>query len=490
MCSSSPSPKATAAAPKSIGTLSLIVIGFFWVSGGVYGNETLLSAAPPLAVLLFTATIPLLFSLPSALLTAELATSFPSSGGQVVWVHSAFGAAAGAHNAYWLWLTNLLDAAVYPQMMMEYLVGQLQLPEESRRGAMFAIVAAVAAVSVAGIDWVSRTQGIMFVLTVGPCLLFVAIGLPKLDARSWVAIEGEYDGALLLSWCLWLYSGFAWLGLLAGEVSAPRRTYTRAMCALLPLVTALNMLPFLVAFSIDPDVSHYTAGYFQHLARQLAGPWLEIFFTIGANAALLGLYHSQTLAADTVLAAVAELNADSAPRCFRARTEAADSDAVADRPRSRVLACCRRFGRCLLAVPTAGGTPRISVLANAVVICFMLTLHYQALIEIEMMLYSLSHLLFFGAFIALRRQQPDVPRPLRVPGGVRTCLALMVAPTLICVAALGVNLMVAERAVLFGVAVGTGGVVHALVLLCARCCRRRQTMSARLLEERAEVGAP
>eukprot|EP00965_Chrysotila_dentata_P180114 5947428-Pleurochrysis_carterae.AAC.1 len=67
----------------------------------------------------------------------------------------------------------------------------------------------------------ARVQGIMFVLTVGPCLLFVAIGLPKLDARSWVAIEGEYDGALLLSWCLWLYSGFAWLGLLAGEARSP-----------------------------------------------------------------------------------------------------------------------------------------------------------------------------------------------------------------------------------------------------------------------------
>ena len=36
-------------------------------------------------------------------------------------------------------------------------------------------------------------------------------------------------------------------------------------------VTALNLLPVAVALSIDPDQSHYTAGYFGELAAQLAG---------------------------------------------------------------------------------------------------------------------------------------------------------------------------------------------------------------------------
>ena len=46
---------------KSIGICSLVVIGFFWVSGGIYGNESLVAAAPPLVVLGFALLLPVGF---------------------------------------------------------------------------------------------------------------------------------------------------------------------------------------------------------------------------------------------------------------------------------------------------------------------------------------------------------------------------------------------------------------------------------------------
>ena len=46
-------------------TLTLVVVGFFWVSGGIYGNEELLGAGPPLVALGLTALLPLLFALPT-----------------------------------------------------------------------------------------------------------------------------------------------------------------------------------------------------------------------------------------------------------------------------------------------------------------------------------------------------------------------------------------------------------------------------------------
>ena len=60
-------------------------------------------------------------------MTAELATAFPETGGQVVWVASACGPIIGAQNGFWVWVTNLLDAAVYPQMASRYLCGALAL---------------------------------------------------------------------------------------------------------------------------------------------------------------------------------------------------------------------------------------------------------------------------------------------------------------------------------------------------------------------------
>ena len=86
-------------APRRLGWFSLVAIGFFWVSGGIYGNEELLGAGPPLVALALTAGLPFVFALPNALATAELATAFPCDGGQAVWVELAFGRGVGFHNA-------------------------------------------------------------------------------------------------------------------------------------------------------------------------------------------------------------------------------------------------------------------------------------------------------------------------------------------------------------------------------------------------------
>ena len=101
-----------------MGTMGLIVVGFFWTSGarslcarqrrplrllsrvqgGFYGSEPVMGAGPPLIVLIVCLIAPLLYSLPTALVSAELATHYPETGGQAVYVSLACGAAIGAHN--------------------------------------------------------------------------------------------------------------------------------------------------------------------------------------------------------------------------------------------------------------------------------------------------------------------------------------------------------------------------------------------------------
>lgn len=62
---------------------ALVVLGFFWVSGGCYGNEELFAAAPPLVVFPCLLITPLVYSLPLALITVELAAAMPYDGGLV-----------------------------------------------------------------------------------------------------------------------------------------------------------------------------------------------------------------------------------------------------------------------------------------------------------------------------------------------------------------------------------------------------------------------
>ena len=51
---------------------------------------------------------------------------------------------------------------------------------------------------------------------------------------------GGCEQELLLSWAVWLYSGFSSLGSMAGEVRTPQLTYPLAVALLLPLVTLLS----------------------------------------------------------------------------------------------------------------------------------------------------------------------------------------------------------------------------------------------------------
>lgn len=47
--------------------------------------------------------LPLIWSIPEALVTAELATAFPEDSGYVAWVTAAFGPYWGFQEGFWSW---------------------------------------------------------------------------------------------------------------------------------------------------------------------------------------------------------------------------------------------------------------------------------------------------------------------------------------------------------------------------------------------------
>ena len=72
---------AAAAAPAhehKVGLMGMIVMGFFWVCGGMY-DEELLQAGPPLYVLTALAVVPLIHSLPVSLISPSAPPRGPST---------------------------------------------------------------------------------------------------------------------------------------------------------------------------------------------------------------------------------------------------------------------------------------------------------------------------------------------------------------------------------------------------------------------------
>ena len=261
----------------------MVVVGFFWVHGGIYGNESMLMAGPPLYVFILLGVVPFVYSLPIALIVAELSTAFPEDGGYVVWVQEACGKNIGSHHAYWVWVIYVVDAAIYPVLVANYVDTMMPMSATGRSLFAVAIVLGVTLINLNGTDMMVKFNTLLAIISLVPTLIFTVLGLPNTTVERCMVSEGEVDWTLLVSWTLWLYCGFFSLGTLAGELENPRRTFIIAIAILFPTVLLLNTLPLAVALGTDDRLEHYTAGYFNVLAGRLGGRWLDGGFQLGAN---------------------------------------------------------------------------------------------------------------------------------------------------------------------------------------------------------------
>ena len=99
----------------------LVGVTFFAVCGGDYGLEDSVGAAGPALTLTGLLILPWVWSLPIALMTAELGSMIPEAGGYVMWINRAFGPGAAHMNALWNLVSNTFDNALYPVMFVDYL---------------------------------------------------------------------------------------------------------------------------------------------------------------------------------------------------------------------------------------------------------------------------------------------------------------------------------------------------------------------------------
>jgi len=375
-------------AKRTIGVTGFVFLGFFWVSGGMYGNEALFQAGPPLVVLLALILGPLIYALPIALMTAELGTFYPEDGGQIVFVREAFGVTVSSIDAFCVWINHVIDSAVYPIMNAAYLTQVVSL---ASGGVVYwaitlGIILFVTFINLRGLDWIVALQKFSFWASLTPCLIYMTFGSARLDWSILSTWEGEVDWVLLGSWILWQYSGFASLGVLAGEIKNPKRTFYHGLIILFPLVIVVHTLPLAVAISQDPDRSHYidNEGYFSTLAGMLMGNWLRHAFSFGSTVCLVGMYNGQIVIADETLGFLIEQHM---------------KDTWSKKVKSGAV------WEWVLERPVPNGTRRLYIIVNAILATTLLSFGMHNLVKFEMVLYAMCEILFVVSFFVLQKNE-------------------------------------------------------------------------------------
>ncbi len=413
------------------------------VSGGPYGLEDIVGQAGYLRALLLLAVVPIIWSLPTALMIGELASAMPEEGGFYVWVSRAFGRFWGFQEAWLSLSASVFDMAIYPSLAVAYL-GQLSGALTAGHRGLFwslAIVLICIGWNLRGAHSVGQGSVGMFALLLTPFLGIVAYGAfhaasAPFGPRNITAIgEGNMTTALLF--VLWNCMGWDNASTIAREVKDPRRNYIRGMIAAVAVVTISYILPIAVVALTGIPASAFATGAWVAAARTLGGPIvgpvLAVAVVIGGAVTGVAMFNALTLSYARVPAAMARDGM--LPKSFARHMD--------------------------------NGVPWVAVLVCGLGWACALSLNLTRLLELDLMLYGLSLILEFAALIALRVREPNLPRPFAIPGGLPVAIGTALGPTVLVFFAIwnarGDRLSPSLPAILLGAVIALAGpVVYAL----------------------------
>ncbi|KAK2641490.1 hypothetical protein Ddye_023253 [Dipteronia dyeriana] len=395
-------PPTTTKTPKKLALLPLIFLIYFEVAGGPYGEEAAVGATGPLLALLGFLIFPFIWSIPEALVTAELATAFPGNGGYVIWAHQAFGPFWGSLMGSWKLLSGVFNLASYPALCIQYLnlVFPLLSSGLPHYVAIMVSTCVLSFLNYTGLAIVGYTAVTLGIISLSPFVVLVLFAIPKIDFKRWLSLgqKGvEKDWALFFNTLFWNLNFWDNASTLAGEVEEPQRTYPKALFSAGLLTCLAYLIPLLVVTGAVPlDQENWVDGYFAVVAQLIAGKWLKICVEIGACLSIVGLYEAQLSSCAYQILGMTDLGF--LPQVFGMRS--------------------RRFD-----------TPWVGILISTLVALAVSYMEFANIISCVNFLYSLGMLLEFASFLWLRRKQPILKRPFRVPLDLPGLVVLCLVPS-------------------------------------------------------------
>src|SRR6202030_3606034 len=118
----SPAPSSeTTALLRQIGFLPLLALFYGYTAGGPFGYEEIFHSSGPGMALVFLTFVPLFWSIPISLASAELNSILPVQGGFYRWSRAAFGDFWGFQCGWWNWTGTFLLNSLYGVLVMDYL---------------------------------------------------------------------------------------------------------------------------------------------------------------------------------------------------------------------------------------------------------------------------------------------------------------------------------------------------------------------------------
>lgn len=190
---------------------------------------------------------------------AEVGSRFNDTGGPYLYAREAFGSAVGFEVGWLMWLARLTAFAANCNLLVDYL-GFFWAPATThywREIVIIVVVAALAAVNVAGVRNAALVTNIFTVGKLVPLILFVAVGLFFINTQNYSFVAHPQYSAFSSSVLVLVYafSGFEMAAIPAGEVRDPQRNLPLALLTAIAVVAAIYITVQIVCIGTLPALA-------------------------------------------------------------------------------------------------------------------------------------------------------------------------------------------------------------------------------------------
>ncbi len=382
--------------------LPLVAATYFMVSGGPYGIEDILGGAGYARAIVILLALPILWSLPTALMIGELASAIPAEGGFYVWVQRAMGPFWGYQESWLSLSASIFDMAIYPAIFVLYLGKFNPALTAGWHGYAWSVAVVVLCClwNLRGAPAVGDGSVWLAVLLLTPFAVFVLLGvwhgISKHPAVQWNLPGSAPALSTAILVAMWNYMGWDNASTVAQEVENPQRNYPIGMVVAAASTAITYILPLLALALAGVSVASFSTGDWMTAAASIGGPLLGLAVLAGGAICGVGMFNALMLSYTRLPLAMAEDG--KLPKFFALRN--------------------RR------------GVPWLSVLLCGLGWALALNLRFERLISIDLILYGSSLLLEFVALVVLRFREPSLERPFRV-GNLAFACALGAGPAVL-----------------------------------------------------------
>ncbi len=393
---------------RKAGLLPLVFVMYAYATGGPFGLEDQVTTSGPGLTLLYHLFIPFFWCIPVSLVAAELTTAMPVEGGFYRWVRAAFGDFWGFLAGWWNWSASFLLGAAYAVLFTDYLAFYFpSIVGWKHYAVSAALVALIGYINVRGIQAVGAVATLLETLILLPVVALCVIAAFHWHHNPFVPLVPPHVPRFQvfgvgLALGLWLYSGYEQVSSVAEEVENPQRSYPLALALVVPLSIATYFLPTLFSLAALGNWQNWHTGYFSAAAQLIGGPWLGFAMTIAAMISNVSLLNATVLTSTRMPSTMAEDGYLSA--AFSAR-----------HPRY--------------------GTPWIAISVSCFIYGLLARKTMVQLLTIYVWLRIGVTILTVLASWRLRRTQPSLPRPFRIPWGRAGLVYVVAAPLVMSVVA-------------------------------------------------------